>query len=70
MIKDRYGVVHEEERNTYEKEWQMNFGYKFVTFNYREAEDICKGFGKGYIVEKISTTPNRINERTIIYRAY
>jgi len=68
MIKDRYGVVHEEQRNEYEKKWQVPYGYKFISFNYREAEDMCKTNGEGYVVEKISTTSERTNERNIIYR--
>lgn len=68
MIKDRYGVVDEAERMKMEKKFQVPFGYDFVTFNYRQAEDTCKASGKGYIVEKISTSFNRVNEREIIYR--
>lgn len=68
MIKDRYGVVNEEERDKYEKKWQIPCGYKFVSFNYREAEDICKGFGDGFVVEQISSSFGKTNERQIIYR--
>ncbi len=69
MIKDRYGVVNLEDREEFEKKFQLPFGYKFVSFNYREAEDICKVNGKGYVVEKITSTHVIDNEREIIYRA-
>ena len=68
MIKDRYGVVNEIERNRFEKKFHVPFGYDLVTFNYRKAEDACKDKGKGYVVEKISTSFGRSNERDIIYR--
>jgi len=64
-MKDRYGVVHDQDRIEYEKKWQVPYGYRFISFDYKEAKDICKSNGEGYAVEKISSG----NEREIIYRA-
>jgi hypothetical protein len=69
MIKDRYGVVNDEERNEFEKKYQLPFSYKLVTFNYREAEIACRDLGNGYVVDKISTTKEAETVREVIYRA-
>lgn len=68
MIKDRYGVVNDEERDKYEKKWQIPCGYEFISFNYKKAEDFCKDAGKGFVVERISSHYGKTNERQIIYR--
>lgn len=69
MIADRFGVVDAEARMRFEKLFQVPFGYALVTFNYREAEEACKKFGKGHVVERITTNFNRINESDVIYRS-
>jgi hypothetical protein len=69
MIKDRYGVVFEEERSEFEKKYQLPFGYKLVTFNLEKAALKCRELGEGHVVEKISSSYGRINAREIVYRA-
>jgi len=72
MIADRYGVVNEIERMKQEKTFHVPFGYDFISFNYRQAEDECRKKAKGvkgYIVEKISTDFNRVNAKEVVYRA-
>jgi hypothetical protein len=69
MIKDRFGVVHQKDREKFEKKYHLPFGYNSVSFSQNVAEDICKKQGAGYVVEKISTGYDRINEREIIYRS-
>jgi len=72
MIADRYGVVNELERMKHEKTFHVPFGYEFISFNYRQAENECKIKSKGvkgYVVEKISTDFNRINATEVVYRA-
>lgn len=68
MIKERYGVVNEEARTQYEKEWQIPMGYKFVTFDQKMAETVCRDLGKGYIVERITSSAYSQNDREIVYR--
>ena len=62
-MKDRYGVVNEDVRNKYEKEWQVSYGYDFISFDYSIAKKVCKDKGEGHIVERISGS-----EREIVYR--
>lgn len=58
-----YAVVNEYERDKFEKEWQLPYGYKdcFITTDPREAiemlKEICEGENEAseMIVEKIST---------------
>lgn len=69
MIKDRFGVVHENDRRKFEKKYHLPFGHHSVSFTQRISEEICKELGDGYVVEKISTTFDRINESEIIYRS-
>lgn len=63
-MKDRYGVVHDEKRNEFEKIWQLQAAYDFISFDFNEARDYCRSAGEGYVVEKISTS-----EREVIFRA-
>jgi len=70
MIKDRYGVVQDEDRNEFEKTFQIPFGYKFVSFDYSDAKKECDKLGKGYVVDQITYDPSfygDTNKRQIIY---
>jgi hypothetical protein len=69
MIKDRFGVVHEKDRAKFEKTFHLPFGYHSVSFNQNTAEGVCKDLGSGYVVEKISTSYDKINGSEIIYRS-
>ena len=61
-MKPRYAVVNEYERDKFEKEWQMPYGYilGFPTFNPKKAIQILHELvldgcdGTQMIVEKIS----------------
>ena len=64
-MRDRYGVVHEEKRNEFEKKYQLQAGYDFISFDFKEAKEYCRQAGEGYVVEKVSDG----NQREIIYRA-
>lgn len=64
-MKDKYGVVHDEQRNEFEKKWQLQAAYDFISFDFKEARDNCRSAGEGYVVEKISTS----GEREIIFKA-
>lgn len=70
MIKDRYGVVHNEKRNEFEKTFQISYGYEFVSFTYGDAKKECDKKGKGYVVDEIKYDPSfygDTNKRQIIY---
>lgn len=71
MIKDRYGVVHNDNRIKFEKDFQIPYGYSFVSFDYDEAKKECDKLGKGYVVDKISYDPSvsfgDTTQRQIIY---
>lgn len=64
-MRDRYGVVNEEKRNEFEKIWQLQAAYDFISFDSKEARDVCREKGEGYVVEKISSS----GDRDIIFRA-
>lgn len=64
-MRDRYGVVNEEKRNEFEKKYQLQGSYDYISFDFKEARDYCRQAGEGYVVEKISSE----NKREIIYRA-
>lgn len=68
-MKERYGVVNDAERIEFEKEFQMPFGYELVTFNYREAETLCKKQGKGFVVDRITDISDGEYERETIYES-
>jgi len=71
MIKNRYGVVNDEDRNEFEKTFQIPYGYKYVSFNYEDAKKECYKAGKGYVVDEIVYDPSLLgdtNKRQIIYR--
>jgi hypothetical protein len=63
-MKPRYAVINEFERDEYEKNWQVPFGYNghFITFNPKEAvrhlDFLATEWGENQlsqtIVEKIS----------------
>jgi len=63
----RYGVVNEQDRIDYEKQWQVQKGYQFISYDPEKATDYCRKQGKGWIVEEISNIPNSITnyKRTI-----
>ena len=62
-MKPRYAVINEYERDQFEKEWQLPYGYAkcFVSLNPQEAIDVLEKFLNSHdinstvwIVEKIS----------------
>ena len=70
MIKNRYGVVQNEDRNEFEKTFQIPYGYKYVSFDYEDAKKECEKAGKGYVVDEITYDPALLgdtNKRQIIY---
>ena len=38
----RYGVVNVVDRANYEKQWQVPFGYDFITYNELDAISVCR----------------------------
>lgn len=54
MCKDRFGVVNTLEREKYEKEFNVSYGYNFISFDEAEAVIKCRTFNnQNYIVERI-----------------
>lgn len=65
----RYGVVNEKERIDYEKQWQVQKGYQFISYDPEKATDICRKKGNGWVVEKIFNIPNSVtNYKRIIFK--
>ena len=71
MIKDRYGVVHNETRIEFEKTFQIPYGYEYVSFTYDLSKKECDKKGQGYVVDQITYDPSvtfgDTNKREIIY---
>lgn len=65
MIKNRYGVVNPNKRKNYEKKWHVPYGYDFISFNKKEAVGKC---GDDQVVERITTSFDKLNKTTVIYR--
>lgn len=55
-MKPRYVVVHEAERDDFEKEYQLPYGYGGldIYFDLEEAIDEASYYGIGYVVEEVS----------------
>ena len=65
----RYGVINEKDRVDYEKQWQVQKGYEFISYDPEKATEICRKKGKGFVVEKIFNIPDKtVNFKTIIFR--
>ena len=65
----RYGVVNEEIRADYEKQWQLQKGYDFITYDLEKATEVCKKMGKNWSVEKIYNIPNSVvNYKVIVFK--
>lgn len=65
----RYGVVNVVERAKYEKEWQVPFGYNYISYDETDAISVCrKKKGSNWVVEKIYNTNDDINRKTEIFR--
>jgi hypothetical protein len=64
----RYGVVNFIMREMYEKDYQLAYGYDFITRSEKEAIRECKKFGNKYAVEKIYDDPIQNNLRVEIFR--
>lgn len=66
----RYGVIDEKKRADYEKQWQVQMGYNFITYDFEKAVEICrKKNSRNWIVEKITNVPNSsVNYKTTIFR--
>lgn len=65
----RYGVINGKKRVDYEKQWQVQMGYIFITYDLEKAIEICRKRGKDWIVEKIFNIPNSsVNYKTIVFR--
>lgn len=64
----RYVIINERERDEFEKEWQLPFGYDgcFITFEFADAIDQIKRFAYDYSGCSIE----RIDEhgREIVYK--
>jgi hypothetical protein len=66
MCKDRFGVVNAHERQRYEKEYNVSYGYKFISFIKAEAIKECRQFNnQNFIVERIKDD----NTREEIFRS-
>jgi len=69
----RYGVVNSKMREKYEKEYQIPFGYDYMTYIKKEAIAYCKSL-KGdpryedFIVEEIYNTSISPNNKDEIFR--
>lgn len=63
----RFAVVNEKDRIDYEKQWHIQKGYEFISYDREKATDYCRNKGKGWIVEEIFNIPNSITnyKRTI-----
>lgn len=54
MIKDRFGVVDVVTREKYEKEYQLPYGYQFISYDETEAITECRRLkNDSFIVERI-----------------
>ncbi len=54
MCKDRFGVVNTLERERYEKEYNVSYGYEFISYKEAEAIKECRQFNNpNFIVERI-----------------
>lgn len=66
----RFGVVNEKERIEFEKKWQVQADYNFISYDKEEAVSFCRKKGNGYVVEMIYNVPNKVvNFKTIIFRS-
>ena len=66
MCKDRFGVVNTLERARYEKEYNVSYGYEFISFKKTEAIKECRQFNNSnFIVERIRDD----NTREEIFRS-
>lgn len=65
-MKPRYIVLNEMERDDFEKEYQLPYGYGMldIYLDIEEAMDEAEYFGVGYIVEEVSE-----DGRQAVYRA-
>lgn len=70
----RYGVVNEEERTKYEKEWQLPYSYIYITTDSKAAIRYCNRIslktGKDYIVEKIYHEDGINNVKEIFFKTF
>ena len=65
----RYGVVNLEVRERYEKDFQLSYGYDFITRNKREAIEYCKSLKMNeYVVEKIYDDFKSNNNKEVIFK--
>lgn len=65
----RYGVINELDRMAFEKKWQIQAGYDYMTFDQEDAIKHCRKKGNGWIVEKIYNIPGKVvNYKNIIFR--
>lgn len=66
----RYGVVNDVNRNDYEKEWQLPYGYSHLTYDKQEAIAHCRDLkNSDFIVEEIYDTAFGTNFKNEIYRS-
>ena len=66
----RYGVVNSVEREKYEKEYQIAYGYELMTYNKNEAIFYAKGLNNpDYIVEEIYNTSETNNNKEEIFQS-
>lgn len=61
----RYIVLNEAERDDFEKEYHLSYGYGGldIYFDFEEAMDEAEYYGNGYVVEEVSE-----DGRQVIYR--
>ena len=65
----RYGVVNVVERERYEKQWHVPFGYNYISYDEADAVKVCRRKkGPNWIVEKIFHTNEEINRKAEIFR--
>ena len=67
MLKDRFGVINPDERDKYEKEFQIPMGYYFTTFYEKEAISVCRK-NPNTVVERIYNDFDHENKKEQIYR--
>jgi hypothetical protein len=72
-MKDRYGVVNVIIRTSYEKEYQVPYGYDLICYDREEAITECKKFNESegtnnYIVERIYDDGYACNNKEEIFR--
>jgi len=66
----RFGVVNEKGRIEFEKKWQVQCGYDFISYDKEEATAFCRKKGNGWIVEMIYNVPNKVvNFKTTVFRS-